>query len=704
MAPDGDKEPLDEQLRRACCELIDEIQSGGPGRSEAVLSRYPALANNVDCALEVILTEYKTRAELGQPSGPGTWEEWYTRFSQWHDGLQRLFLVYQETIAEATTMARPNMAAQTTIGSDGLPAYDWQPIRIGRYEVVEELGRGAMEVVYKVRDLELGRIVALKTFRSGVPDENSRKRFQRQMKAVALLDHPHIIPLYEIGEHEGCPYFTMKWAPGGSLSQHRERLLGDPPSVVSLMEKVARAVHYAHQNGILHRDLKPGNILLDEHNEPLVSDFGLAKLIEVSEELSYSGLVIGTIPYMPPEQAAGRIHEVAAVSEVWSLGVIIYELLTGSRPFVGDNPEEIINRIQTEVPQPPQVVRPELDPALAAIAMQCLEKDPGCRYPSAEALANALGCWLRGEPPPPARSWLWRLWRRAGRAMEGHAAWQAACLVLLLVAPVSVWILHRALASVPDQIRSLEEERQDEHKKHLEAALQLLAAGFKVTLIGERGQPLWSSLRTEESAFRLHITTDLPMAAEVGNHFVLLELLPHVPCSAYHIRAEVQYDRALGHGHMGIYCAYRGEKDVDQARHHYFFALDFNEAGSGPQAPPKPGPGFFRANLGLWHYLERNPGPLRSDNHGIDHQKVARYPIGNKPWRKLGIVITPKQVEANWEDQPLGQGRWTWAELAERDELKQFVPLVDRQGGLGLFVIGSQAYVRNVTVEPLTPP
>ena len=238
----------------------------------------------------------------------------------------------------------PEAAASsaTPAGSPGI-------IRVryfGDYELVEEIARGGMGVVYKARQVSLNRIVALKMILAG--DFSSAamvQRFQAEAEAVARLEHPNIVPIYEIGMHEGQHYFSMRFVEGGTLRQSLAREKFSPRRAAELMAKVARAVHHAHQRGILHRDLKPGNILLDAQGGPLVADFGLAKLLEHDSALTQSAMVMGTPSYMAPEQAAGHTKQLSTVADVYSLGAVLYELLTGRAPFRGPTPTETMRQV-----------------------------------------------------------------------------------------------------------------------------------------------------------------------------------------------------------------------------------------------------------------------------------------------------------------------------------------------------------------------
>jgi WD40 repeat protein len=266
---------------------------------------------------------------------------------------------------------------------------------LGDFEDLEEIARGGMGVVYRARQRRLGRVVALKMILAGqFASPEAVQRFCSEAKNVARLDHPHIVPVHEVGEHNGLPYFSMKYIDGSSLVQR-------PPTaareIAGLMAKVARAVHHAHQRGILHRDIKPGNILLDGAGEPYVTDFGLAKHVEEATAHTLSGAVVGTPSYMAPEQARGHSKRLTTAADVYGLGAVLYELLAGRPPFKGETPLETLQDVLTREAVPPSRLRSGMPRDLEVICLTCLRKEPERRYESALALAEDLERWLTGE-------------------------------------------------------------------------------------------------------------------------------------------------------------------------------------------------------------------------------------------------------------------------------------------------------------------
>lgn len=277
--------------------------------------------------------------------------------------------------------------------------------RVGDYEILSQIARGGMGIVYRARDLRLQREVALKLVAHHLlPAEPSRRRFQLEAEAVAKLDHPNIVQIYAVGEDDGQPFLAMKLGEGGSLADRlRETDTSGRPAVYSgekaarLMAKIARGVHHAHERGVLHRDLKPHNIILDTAGEPMITDFGLARLVDQQTELTATGALLGTPAYVSPEQVEGKTRQLTTASDLWSLGAMLYELLSGSPPFRAETPAALLRQIC--VASPPRF-SPELGvhPDLATICFKCLEKDPTARYASALALAEDLERWLRHEP------------------------------------------------------------------------------------------------------------------------------------------------------------------------------------------------------------------------------------------------------------------------------------------------------------------
>ncbi len=284
----------------------------------------------------------------------------------------------------------------------------------GDYVILEELGRGGMGVVYKARQVSLNRPVALKMIKAGVlADDAELRRFQNEAEAVALLDHPSILPIYEIGEHDGQRYFSMKLIDGSNLAEQLASFQDDPLASVALVIKAADAIQHAHMRGILHRDLKPANILIDAQGHPHITDFGLAKLMESDVELTASGAIMGTPSYMSPEQAAGRRGAMTLATDVYGLGAILYALLTGKAPFGADSVIETLDAVRNRPPERPTKCNAKVPRDLELVCLKCLEKNPADRYPTAGALADDLRHWAAGEPVSV----------RAAGAVERVAKW-----------------------------------------------------------------------------------------------------------------------------------------------------------------------------------------------------------------------------------------------------------------------------------------
>jgi serine/threonine-protein kinase len=421
--------------------LVEALRADQAGRwragqrllAEAYLGAFPALVISPEDALVLIWGEVLLRLEIGDAPRQ---EEYRARFPQHADALAFQFDLQGQL---RTGPDVPTLAPRPPTEFDG-PARPEVP----GYEILGELGRGGMGVVFKARQTSLHRTVALKMLLAGqLASAADVQRFRTEAEAAAELDHPHIVPIYEVGAADGRPYFSMKLVEGRSLTGFR----GRPEEAVRLLIQVAQAVHYAHQRGIIHRDLKPANILLEcragdvSPPVPYVTDFGLAKRLQADSQVTQTGVVMGTPAYMPPEQASGKKGEVTTLADGYSLGAILYELLTGRPPFQAATPLDTLMEVVQRQPEPPGKLNPQVDRALEAVCLKCLEKDPARRYASAGELADDLERWQRGEPtrarPPSA----WQAVRFWLRQHFGAAGWMAVIGLLFgLLSGVMGWI------------------------------------------------------------------------------------------------------------------------------------------------------------------------------------------------------------------------------------------------------------------------
>jgi WD40 repeat protein len=391
-------------------------------------------------------------------------QEWLTRHPDLADDL-RAFFANHDRLAR---LGAPLRALARTAGDGGVLG---RVRYFGDYELLEEIGRGGMAVVYKARQVSLNRTVALKMLLGGqFASAEEVQRFRLEAEAAATLDHPNIVPIHEVGVHDGQPYFCMKLIGGGNLAQRLHDFTRDHHSAAALLAQVARAVHHAHQRGLLHRDLKPANVLLDADGRPLVTDFGLAKRVQSEARLTATGAVVGTASYMAPEQAAGK-KGLTTSADVYSLGAILYELLTGRPPFQGGDSLETLYAVQQREPERPRALNPRVPRDLETICLKCLHKDPARRYGSAEALAEDLECWLEGRPisarPVGAVERGWR-WCRRNPAVAGLTA--AIVLALLFGMAVATFSAVRAeqarrLAQAERKRALYEQERADQEAK-----------------------------------------------------------------------------------------------------------------------------------------------------------------------------------------------------------------------------------------------
>ena len=337
----------------------------------------------------------------------------------------------------------------------------------GDYELLEEVGRGGQGVVYRARQKSLNRTVALKVIGLGNwATEAHVKRFRREAEAAASLEHPGIVPIHEVGERDGSCYFSMKFVEGGQLDEVVRREAMPPRCAAELIAKVARTVHYAHERGILHRDIKPGNILLDAEGEPHLTDFGLARLVETESTVTHTLEVLGTPSYMAPEQAAGNNSALTATTDVYALGAVLYQLLTGHPPFAGGTTYETIKLLLDTEPRQPRLWNPKIDRDLSTICLKCLEKDPQCRYSSALALAEELERWLKHEPIQARHAGIVTRGKKWVRRNPSSALLAASLVALAAAAGWIVWNSKITQSPVTTGIAVLPFENLSDDKEH----------------------------------------------------------------------------------------------------------------------------------------------------------------------------------------------------------------------------------------------
>ena len=380
------------------------------------------------------------------------------------------------------------MAADNVAGSflDPRASAVAPPQRIGDYEILSEIARGGMGVVYAARQVGLERVVALKVMNGGGGDRDSHvARFKIEAHATANLSHPNIVPIHAIGEHDGCHYFSMPLVDGTTLAA---RLKNGPLSssdAAMLTLKLGRAVHHAHQHGVLHRDLKPTNVLLDRSGEPLLTDFGLAKILERDVALTVTDVIMGTPAYMSPEQARGDPRAITTASDVYGLGAVLYECLTGRAPFAGKTIAEILHAVLTRDAIPPTAVNAAVDRDIETICLKCLEKDPSARYSSAGALADDLDRYRNHEPIRARPTSAWQRAAKWARRRPAIAA-LAASLVLAVLAGLAgiTWQWRRAEGEATRAVQAAEALRHGSYVSDMGLAYQAYEAG-KIALARE---------------------------------------------------------------------------------------------------------------------------------------------------------------------------------------------------------------------------
>jgi serine/threonine-protein kinase len=451
---------LDDQRRR--------WRQGERALVEAYREEYPALGSHRGAMLDLIYNEFMLREEAGERP---TREEYLMRFPEWAEALAAQFevdaalnaqLVADMASADAanTDMADADMANQGTLRDPlfALNVARYTPPRpappplvvLPGYEVLEVIGRGGMGVVYKARHIALNRLAAVKMVLAGIhagPDE--LERFRHEAETVARLQHPNIVQVYDIGSHEGRPFIALEFV-DGSLPRSLAGTPLPPRQAAQWLETLAQAVAHAHQQGIVHRDLKPANVLLSRSGVLKITDFGMAKILaSPTSSQTQSGSIIGTPSYMAPEQAEGRTRQIGPAADIYGLGAILYEMLTGRPPFEGTTIQETLELVRQQEPRPPSWIIPRMPRDLETICLRCLQKEPTARYGTAAELAEDLNAFLAGEPIHSRRARIWeRLFGWARRHPAETALGATGLLALVALGIGLIWSGSLAIAAV----------------------------------------------------------------------------------------------------------------------------------------------------------------------------------------------------------------------------------------------------------------
>jgi serine/threonine-protein kinase len=583
----------------------------------------------------------------------------------------------------------PTPAASTAV-EEGAPeaVEDWP--RIPGYEILAVLGKGGMGIVYKALHLPLKRTVALKMILAGErASPQNLARLRREAEAIALLHHPNIVAIYDLDEHEGRPYFTMEFVAGGDL---KSRLDGTPwpmEAAVGLIERVARAVDAAHGRGIVHRDLKPGNVLLTPDAVPKVADFGLAKYLGGEVTQTRTGILLGTPGYMAPEQAAGQNDRVTPATDVWALGVLLFELLIGQRPFTGSSWQDVTGKILHSPPPRPRTLRPDLDPALEAILLKCLEKKPERRFATAGELADELARWRRGEP---TRTYPLG-WRAAGRRFLRRHALACAALAFLALTVAVVLLLFRHFDE-NEELRAIERD---------------LAAGRSVTLIGPTGGPRWHVIREGGSASQVSAWPDQPCTVYTGKA-CLVELVRDPKSRRFRFQAQVKHLEAFPSSEAGIFVGHE-TRVTSRGTLHSILKMAYGDAAAGARAAKEGNPIRVQRHL----YAEKRDDIFTGENLSPLAQMRFQPPeAGKTDWHVLQLDVTLESTRALWDGKVIGEFRTDrlvhQARVALEARRQRFPddPFrndwfadFDPRAPLGIYVVKGTAAFQNVVLEPL---
>jgi serine/threonine-protein kinase len=685
-----------ELLAQVRADQVQRWRSGDHQTVERYLLRHPALAAEPSAVLALVRGEILLRMDQGETP---SLEEYRRRFPALADSLRGIWSFYIH--AESHLTPAIETGEQTTAeasGATGVRALF--PRALPGFELLELLGEGGMGVVLKARQIDLDRVVALKLIRLGpLAGAHLLARFHTEEKAIARLNHPGVVRIYSTGQHEGLVFFCMEYLAGGSLAT---RLRAGPLPIrtaAEMIKSLAQAVGHAHEQGVLHRDLKPANVLLTAEGAPRVADFGLAKLLDADDGLTSTGMVMGTPSYMAPEQTFGQ-GDIDARTDVYALGAIFYECLTGQPPFRGRTRQETMEQVRTALPLPPRTLRRDTPRELEAICLKCLEKAREDRYPGAQTLADDLQRWLEGHPIQAATRW--PAWLRNSLRNRRR-------LVLALAAGAglaAVGWLGLGLFRAGDSSEAL-----------LVQIRRNLAAGKTVTLQGVAGTPGYRRWVVGQVGAK---EADEETFTVSANLLALLELLPDPGRESYRLRAEVRHTRTNPGGCVGVYVAHRPGRPAEPI--HEFVAATFNDiidAGDEFDQLQREDPKMI------------GPRPLNTvllaanqfAGKGWEDGPRLSVPLLAPPlfratglqtpgWRSLAVEVTPSTLRVFWAASPDPAGTIAVPQMLARVRHNLDVtpvtgwqplpPAFHPRGGLGLLVEGGVASFRNVLLEPLS--
>jgi eukaryotic-like serine/threonine-protein kinase len=603
---------------------------------------------------------------------------------------------------------------------------------VGDYVLEELIAEGGMGKVFKVRQKTANIVVALKMIKAGrLASPTAISAFLREAEAAANLDHPHIVPINYVGVHDGLPYFSMKLFESGSLHNHLPRFENDHRAAAQLLATIAHAVQHAHERGLLHRDLKPGNILLDGDDKPYVADFGLAKFLPTpavntepaertvpladppsahseSAEMTNAddlrsktqprtvteavkdtqqGTFLGTKGYAPPENTYVTQGSATVKADVFGLGAILYRMLTGHLLFdaAALNRWQYADAVCKRPAPPPRTKNPKVDERLEAVCLKCLRTAPGDRYATPAELADDLERWLQGEPPRAWKMpWHMRAWRAASR--------------YLLVASLAMCVGF-ALAALFFMLYYFDPER-------VPRALAKKAKSGRVTLIGDTGPPEWSRWNVGEGTVMVSPEIDAPYSFTTVDHG-RLELLRNAPGPRYWFKAEVKHDKVVNlRGFAGIYFGHSTRATETETKR-FWYDVKFAEHGTAAVQYDGPEAGRQYSEVLLTCERLQLPMEVRDRFFPKDVRDVflSAQELRQAPgWRQLRVKVGSEEIQIFLDDRPLKAV--SVAELnASRKSISGGQPVTrdfkfDPNGGLGLYVFSGKASFRNVTVEP----